>query len=89
MNTLLNTLLFDDVPGHFPMGRPDGRIIPTDERISDTDSTPLGLTLRVEPLKASETWGPKPTKQATESTSDGVEGENTNKQADSVDDETW
>jgi hypothetical protein len=88
VNTLLNTLLFDDVPEHFPMGRQGGLIVPTVERISDTDSTPLGLTLRVEPATA-EKWGSKPTSQATSIKSDGDQGEGAETTSDSTQDQTW
>lgn len=50
----MSTALFDDVPAHFPMGHRGGRITPTNERISDTDSTPFGLSLRVVPATARE-----------------------------------
>jgi hypothetical protein len=86
---MLNTLLFDEVGQHFPMGRKGGLIVPTDERISDTASTPLGLSLRVTPgafvplLEAGGTTMP------TSSTSDGDDGEGTADNPDETPDETW
>jgi hypothetical protein len=78
----------DEVPEHFPMGRQRGRIVPTADRISDTASTPLGLSLRVEPATA-EKWGPKPTSQATSIKSDGDQGEGSETQSDTTSDQTW
>lgn len=89
MNTLLNTLLFDDVPEHFPMGRQGGLIVPTVERISDTDSTPLGLTFRVEPATVNRSFGAGPTTTPTGSTSDGDDGEGTSDNPDSYPDQEW
>ncbi|MGH3942771.1 MAG: hypothetical protein ACRDTG_29950 [Pseudonocardiaceae bacterium] len=82
------TALFDEIGEHFPMGRQRGRIVPTEERISNTNNTPLGLTLRVSPAMASK-WGPQPTTIATTNTTDGVEGEGTDETTDSVSDESW
>lgn len=87
---IVKTMLFDEVGERFPLGRDRGIIVPTVERISDTASTPLGLTLRAVPAKA-EKWGPKPTSQATSIKSDGVEDDGTGveTQSDTAQDETW
>jgi hypothetical protein len=69
------------------MGRKGGMIAPTEERISDTCSTPLGLTFRVQPLNADK-WGPQPTTQSTNQTTDGDEG-GADTTSDSVSDQTW
>lgn len=84
----MTTALLDELGEHFPMGRPGGVIVPTMEPIADTDSTPLGLTLRVAPITAGE-WGPKPTTTPTTQRTDGAEGEGTDESSDSYSDQTW
>lgn len=89
MNTLLNTLLFDEIAQHFPMGREGGRIVPTTERISDTESTPLGLSLRVKPATVDRLFGAGGTSTTTSGTSDGDDGEGTSTNTDSFTDQEW
>jgi hypothetical protein len=82
-------MLFDDVANHFPMGREGGRIVPTVECISDTDSTPLGLSLRVKPITSVPLLEAGGTTQTTSGTSDGDDGEGTSTNTDSYSDEPW
>ena len=85
----MTTALFDDTAEHFPMGRQGGRIAPTKEHISDTASTPLGLSLRVAPATPDLTGAA--TSTPTTTTTDGVEGDGSgcDETSDSYTDETW
>lgn len=85
----MTTALFDDTAEHFPMGRQGGRIVPTTERISDTDSTPLGLSLRVEPSPANRLYAAGATVDVTTGTSDGDDGEHTSTNTDTIEDQDW
>lgn len=47
----MTTGLFTDMAGRFPLGARNGVLRPATEPISDTDSTPFGLSLRTAPTQ--------------------------------------